>query len=232
MRSETEAMLKQKLASGEPAFMASLSFNSPNLVEYLGRLGFDAVMLDCEHTSASFERVEEMARAARAARIAAIVRPEKLDRAMITRYIDCGADGIMVPLVQNAAMAREAVDIVRYARPRTHDRLLIVVMVESLEAVEALPAILAVEGIDVFFVARGDLAKSMGLAGEKTHPDVRPVLDRAFASITAAGASLGAAGDFATVREVIGKGARLVLVSVEGLLAHGFTAYRQRIAAG
>ena len=71
--------LKRIFANCGNAVMVNLTFNSPNLVEYLASLGFEAVMLDCEHTSASVERVEELARAARAAGIAAIVRPEKLD---------------------------------------------------------------------------------------------------------------------------------------------------------
>jgi 4-hydroxy-2-oxoheptanedioate aldolase len=223
---------KPRILAGGSAFMAHVRFNAPNLVEYLGRLGFDAVMLDCEHGSASVERIEEMARAARAAGIAAIVRPEKLDRAIITRYINCGVDGIMVPLVQDAAMAREIVQIVHYARPADHTRLLVIAMIESVEAVAALPEMLAVDGIDVFFVARGDLSKSMGYLGEKTHPAVQPVLDRALATILGAGACVGAAGDFGTVREVMAKGARLVLVSVEGLLAQATRAYMERAKAG
>lgn len=225
-------MLKQKLAAGGPAFMAHLRFNAPNLVEFLGRLGFDAVLLDCEHSSASVERIEEMARGARAAGIAAIVRPEKLDRAIITRYIECGADGIMVPLIQDAAMARELVGIVRYARPTSHAKLLVIAMIESTAAVDALPEILAVEGIDLFFVARGDLSKSMGFHGEKTHPAVQPVVDRAMAAILGAGAWVGAAGDLDTVRDVIAKGTRLVLVSVEGLLTQGARTYLERARGG
>jgi len=68
--------LKQTLDGGGTAVMVNLTFNSPNLVEHLAALGFDAVMLDCEHTSASVESIEELARAARAAGIAAIVRPD------------------------------------------------------------------------------------------------------------------------------------------------------------
>ena len=81
--------LKQILRDDRLVIMVNLMFNSANLVEYLGGLGFEAVMLDCEHSSASVERIEELSRAARAAGISAIVRPEKLDEALITRYLDC-----------------------------------------------------------------------------------------------------------------------------------------------
>lgn len=225
-------MLKQKLSTGAPVFMARVPFNAPRFVEHLGRIGLDAVMLDCEHTSASVERIEELARAAHAVGIPAIVRPETLDRAVITRYLDAGADGIMVPLVETAAMAREIVQILRYARPRNHAELLAIAMIESVPAVDALPEMLGVEGIDVFFVARGDLAKSMGLAGEKTHPAVQPVLDRALATIRDAGAWAGAAGDADGVEAVVRKGARLVMVSPDALLQRAFAEYRQRATAG
>lgn len=223
--------LKQKLDAGGPVFMARVPFNAPKFVEHLGYIGCDAVMLDCEHTSASVERIEEMTRAARAVGIPAIVRPETLDRAVITRYLDCGVDGIMVPLVEHAAMAREIVRILRYARPNTHAQLLAVAMIESVAAIDALPEMLGVEGIDVFFVARGDLAKSMGLAGEKTHPAVQPQLDRALATLRAAGARIGAAGDIDSVAEVVRKGARLVMVSPDALLQRAFAEYRRRATA-
>lgn len=223
--------LKQTLAGGKLAVMVNLMFNSPNLVEYLGALGFEAVMLDCEHTSASVERIEELARAARAAGIAAIVRPEKLDEALITRYLECKVSGLMIPHVDDAATARRIVDAVRYALPATYADILIIAMLESADAMKNIDEILAVDGIDLFFIARVDLSKSLGFKGDKHHPEVRAAVDRLIDRIQAAGRQVGVAGDYDRVDEMAGKKVNLIFVSTKGLLEPGAKSYRQRALA-
>jgi 2-keto-3-deoxy-L-rhamnonate aldolase RhmA len=222
--------LKQVLSGGGTAVMVNLTFNSPNLVEYLGSLGFDAVMLDCEHTSAWVERIEELARAARAAGIAAIVRPEKFDETLVTRYLDCKVAGIMVPHVDDAATAQRIVDVVRYALPDRHQDIVIIVMLESSVALANLDEILAVDGIDVFFIARVDLSKSMGLGGDKRHPEVVATVARSIARIRAAGRHAGAGGDHDNLSEVVRHGARLVFVGTRGLLEPGARSYLEKVA--
>lgn len=221
--------LRKRLALGERLTMVHLAFNSPNLVEYLAELHFDAVMIDCEHTSASVERVEEMVRAARASGIAALVRPESATPEILTRYIDCKADGLVIPHVESVQDAQAIVDAVRYARPRDHDKLLLVAMLESVRALEALESICTVDGIDVYFLARVDLSKSMGLGGDKTHPRVRAEIDRAITRIRAAGRHAGAAGDMNGVIEVAGLGAQLIFVTAKALLQFGAEQYLSRL---
>lgn len=224
------ADLKKVLDGGGTAVLVNLVFNSPALVEYLAGLGFDAVMIDCEHTSASVERVEELARAARASGIAAIVRPEKFDEALVTRYLDCRVAGIMVPHVDDAATARRIVDTVRYALPDRHQDITIIAMLESATAIARLDEILAVDGIDVFFLARVDLSKTMGHGGDRNHPDVVAAVSRAIARIRAAGRCAGAGGDYGVVGEVVKQGARLVFVGTRGLLEPGARAYLDSVA--
>ncbi len=222
--------LKQLLAAGGPAVMVNLTFNSPTLVEHLAALGFHAVMLDCEHTSASVERIEELARAARASGIAAIVRPEKLDEALITRYLDCNIAGIMVPHVDDAAAARRIVEIVRYARPDSHQDLVVIAMLESAAAVAHIDEIVAVDGIDVFFLARVDLSKSLGYGGDKRHPEVVATVERMIARIRASGRRAGAAGDYDRVGEIVEQGVGLVFVGTKGLIEPGARSYLEQVA--
>ena len=220
--------LKQMLQDDHLVMMVNLMFNSPNLVEYVGALGFEAVMLDCEHSSASVERIEELSRAARAAGISAIVRPEKLDDALITRYLDCRIAGLMIPHVDDASTARRIVEIVRYALPSDHENILIIAMLESAQAVSNLDEILAVDGIDIFFIARVDLSKSLGYRGDKHHPEVRATVDRLVQRIRAAGRHVGVAGDYDRVEEMAAKDVNLLYVSTKGLLEPGARAYRER----
>ena len=140
--------VKEKLVRGETATMVLVNYPSPALVEQLGRLGFDIAMIDCEKGSATVERIEEMCRGARAAGIAAVVRPWSGDAGLISRYLDLGADGVMVAAIDETAAAQALVDAVRYARFKDHADKLVIAMIESPQAIERLPRLLAVEGID------------------------------------------------------------------------------------
>ena len=224
------ADLKKLLAGGGTAVLVNLGFNSPVLVEHLAGLGFDAVMIDCEHTSASVESVEDLARAARASGIAAIVRPEKFDEALITRYLDCRVAGIMVPHVDDAPTARRIVDAVRYALPDRHQDITIIVMLESATAIANLDEILAVDGIDAYFLARVDLSKSMGYGGDRKHPAVVDCVRRSIARIRAAGRCAGAGADYGAEGEIVRQGARLLFVGTKGLLEPGARAYLDSVA--
>jgi 4-hydroxy-2-oxoheptanedioate aldolase len=102
--------MKQKPAAGEVVTMFNPDFASPRLVEYVAGFGLDVAWTDAERMSCDFERVEEMARAAG---IAPGARPWMSDAGLITRYFDCGVDGIMFPHREDAATARRMVDIVR-----------------------------------------------------------------------------------------------------------------------
>jgi hypothetical protein len=77
-------------------------------------LGADAIFVDCEHGSWSFEDVRVTAQAIRGAGGAAIVRPHSHERPILIRYLNAGADGLMVPMVDTADQARAIVDAVRY----------------------------------------------------------------------------------------------------------------------
>src|SRR5262244_3005264 len=91
--------LKTKLAAGRAATLINADHASPTLVEKLGQFGFDAVLIDCEHGTPGPERVEEMARGAHSGGLVAVVRPETGLDWLLRRYLVCGVDGWMVPLV-------------------------------------------------------------------------------------------------------------------------------------
>ncbi len=154
------------------------NFPSAALVEHAGSLGFDVAFIDCEHGSASFERAEELARAARAAGITSLLRPWTNERTIITRFLDCGVGGIQFPGVETAAAAREAVEMVRTARGKRFDDTLVVAMIESTAAIKNLHEIIAVEGLDAVVIGLSDLARDLGHAGENQHPEVRRAVDK------------------------------------------------------
>lgn len=220
--------MKARLRAGEVATLVHSSHPSPSLVEKLGEYGFDSVLIDCEHGSAGPETVEEMARAANLAGIVSIVRPEDALPPLVTRYIECGADGLMVPLVSDARTARSLVDRLRFSAPFDWPDRFLIVMIETLEAVGNLPEILAVDGIDAFLVAPGDLALTMGCVpftyewqdGQRAK-EVDAIVDRAIGTIVDAGKVCGTLVNRDDVQSYIEKGVRLVYDHANHMLARG-----------
>jgi len=177
---------KEKLRDGGTVLVFNPNFPSPALVEHAGGLGFDVAFIDCEHGTAGFERTEELARAARAAGMTSILRPWSRERGLVTRFLDCGVGGIQFPGIDDADSARAAVEMVRAARGDGFSDTLVTVMIESTAAMEHLPAIARVEGLDAIVVGLADLAASLGHAGENRHPDVRRAVGRIIDTVRAA----------------------------------------------
>ena len=111
MRTNT---LKQKLAAGQPVFGSMITFPAPPVVEMLGFLGYDWVLIDNEHGSITVDLAEEMIRAAEYAGAAPIVRPVGNRPDIIAPFLDRGAWGVQVPHVNTADEARAAVAAVKY----------------------------------------------------------------------------------------------------------------------
>jgi len=182
---------KEKLRAGGTVLVFNPNFASPALVEHAGSLGFDVAFIDCEHGSADFERVEDMARAARAGGMTSILRPWSTEEGLVTRYLDCGVGGIQFPLVATEDAARAAVEMVRRARGARFDETLVTVMIESTQALENIDSIVAVPGVDAFVIGLADLARSLDHAGDHQHADVQAAVDAIIAACTRAGSVAG-----------------------------------------
>lgn len=222
--------VKEKLARGESVSMVLVNYPSPALVEQLGRLGFDIAFIDCEKGSATTERIEEMCRGARAAGIAAIVRPWSSDPGLISRYLDLGADGVMVAAIEDVGAARNLVESVRYARFKDYPDKLVIAMIESPRGIENLPSLLTVEGIDVWFVGPNDLAHRMGFPGQGDRVEVRDAVHQALRTIQAAGKIGGTLASRESAVALQEAGARLLLTRVSELLAHGAKAFHSSLS--
>src|SRR5271166_1821667 len=105
---------KEKLRRDEVVVVVNPDHPSPSLTEFIATLGFDGVFIDCEHGMAGIERVQEMCRAARVVGVQSVVRPEADAPHLITRYLDAGAGGVMVPHIETPEAARSVVEAVRY----------------------------------------------------------------------------------------------------------------------
>jgi 4-hydroxy-2-oxoheptanedioate aldolase len=224
--------LHQRLARGDSVLMVNPNHVSPTLCEKLVRSGADSVFIDCEHGLASFEDIHHMAKAARYAGGYGIVRPQNQERSTITRCLNAGADGVMVPLIHTAEIARQVVHTFRYACPDDHASRLLVGMVESVEAVRNLDEILAVEGIDVFFVGPGDLSQSMGYSpavapGKRRPQPVLDAVDQTLQRIRAAGKIAGTLVVRQDVQHLVSAGAQLLYYHADPFVNEGVALMRQ-----
>lgn len=215
--------VKEKLRRGGTVLVFNPNFPSPALVEHAGSLGFDVAFIDCEHGSSGFERVEELARAARAAGMTSILRPWSMERGLVTRYLDCGVGGIQFPGIETAESAREAVAIVRGARGGGFADTLVAVMIESPAAVANLAAIVAVEGIDAVVVGLADLASSLGHPGDGRHPEVRRAVDDIIRTASRSGGAVAGFNlhHWEEGRDLKEKGVRWLTIHAKTLLARG-----------
>ena len=247
---------KAKLAEGNVVFGAIISRYAPDLVELFGAIGYDFVMIDCEHGPMDLDQVEHMVRAAEVFDITPIARIPDHAESTILRFLDRGLQGIIVPHVNTPEEADAVARAARYypqgyrgvGGGRAHDygvkvsraestewinsQTLVIPMVEDTAAVENLDGILGVPGVDILHVASGDLGQSMGNPGPV---EVRRLMSQLIPKIRAGGKLVGVGGnspaDAAGIAEFIQLGANFVTISALGLLRLGAEDFRQRVAA-
>jgi 2-keto-3-deoxy-L-rhamnonate aldolase RhmA len=168
----------------------------------------------------------------------------------ITRVFDLGMNGIVVPHVNTKADAERIVQAAKFApvglrgmyrgrqafgRPsdyfqQANDETIIIVLIEEIQAVENLSEILTVDHIDVFFVAPGDLAQTMGYIGQPAHPEVQVVIDDALRQIVAAGRVAGALGNEETLGRYASLGVRFFLINYDAWIRQAAQEYLSGVA--
>jgi 4-hydroxy-2-oxoheptanedioate aldolase len=211
-----------------------ITIPSPVVTQAMAAAGADAVIIDMEHGAVDHAAAQAMIAATAGTDCAPLVRVAEIDAAQVKRVLDLGAEGIVFPLVRTAADAEQAVATLHYP-PRgvrgfgpfiAHsrygqdmmayacgfpDRVVCMLLAETVEAVENIDAICATQGIDVIVVAAFDLSVSLGLPGQFDHPDFAAAVGRIEASCNRAGIPL--AGNALTeqaAQEQFARGYRLI----------------------
>jgi 4-hydroxy-2-oxoheptanedioate aldolase len=252
--------LKQKLRDGKPVFGVMLTFPSPPVVEILGYIGFDWVLLDNEHGSITVDTAEDVIRAAELTGIAPIVRPVANRPEMIAPFLDRGAWGVQVPHVNTREEAEAAVAACKYfpdgergsfsrGRPaeygmggvttqeyfaKANANTLVCLMLEEVKAISNIAEIARVKGVDVLFIGSGDLSQSMGYPGQQAHPEVLAVMEKGVKLIRAAGVVAGVSCPDKLIPKFLGLGVQYFHSNVSSLLQGAGEAYLKTVrqAAG
>lgn len=234
-----ESVVLKKLRNGEPVWCAKTNLTDPNAVEIMGHLGVHCVWICMEHGAINPESVHNHVRAAKMTGMDTVVRVAK---GAYTDYIvplEMDATGIMVPHCMSAAEARAIVEMTRFhplgrrawdggnsdgpfcMRPAAdyhafaNRERFVVVQIEDKEAIDDLEAIVAVDGIDVFFLGPADLSHSYGVAGEFGHPLVQDAIDKLAALCREHGRHWGMPCGPEQAPELIEKGARFLAAGAD-----------------
>jgi 2-keto-3-deoxy-L-rhamnonate aldolase RhmA len=228
--------VKEKLLRDEVAIGPMLLSPDPQVVGVLGAAGFDFVMADLEHTSASLRDLENLVRAADAAGIVPTTRVASSAKADILAVLETGVRAIMVPVVESAEEAHAVVAAARYAPEgrrgifylgyssdycgtppleyfeAANRELLLILQVETARGVENAAEIAAVPGVDCVLVGPGDLSASLGIPWEFDHPRLWEAISHTFRTARLQGKIAGMMpGTPAHARRAYDEGGRLFL---------------------
>jgi 2-keto-3-deoxy-L-rhamnonate aldolase RhmA len=194
-------LTKEKLKAGKVVVGFHMDFASSFILEHLGPLGFDYVFIDCEHPIGMEQLdVENMIRVAELVNVTPIVRVPMNHPKVIANYLDNGAMGVIIPHCRNKELAEAAVRAAKYppdgergiggrmisirTQPldeyckMANEETMVTGLIEDADAVDNLPEILSVKGIDMIIIGRFDLSLSMGYPGQLDHPVFRKTVDK------------------------------------------------------
>jgi 4-hydroxy-2-oxoheptanedioate aldolase len=212
-------VLRAKLATRALVVGVGVDHPSTGLAEVLGRAGFDLVFIDCEHAGPGIERVADMVRAIRVTGAASVLRPWSNEPGLVRRFLDCGIDGLVAPQIESADQAEALVEVfAASADPAEGASPILLPLVETMQGVENVEAILRVPGVDGVQLGPGDLGISLGLPRRGDHARVRELSFSVFRRAAALGRSSGGPINRFDVTEMREAGVNILMVSANDLL--------------
>ena len=208
---KVKAALRQGRAVAGPIVNEARSIGT---VRILARERFDFLFLDMEHAMFGWETMLNLVQASLLCDICPLVRVTDLSYPLVARALDTGAQGIIIPRVDNRAQVEAAVSFAKYpplgrrgaggearigyakldagaAVERSNAETMVVVQIESVEGLNNLTGIAAVPGLDVVCVGPQDLSISMGIPGQFGHPDFVAALRNLVETCAARGVATG-----------------------------------------
>jgi 4-hydroxy-2-oxoheptanedioate aldolase len=212
---------------------------NPGIAQAAAAAGLDFIMFDMEHGPFSIETFSDIAKVARSAGIGIFVRVPELAKGYVSRVMDAGAEGVMVPMISSAEEAEKLAGWARYApvgirglgssgvhtafggmgsdaptfMKRQNEETLAIAQIETKEAIESIEAIAAVEGIDVLLIGPNDLAISMGVPGETQGEVVQSAIGKVAAAAKKEGKVFAMHGSDALLEKWIPEGNMQMVMS-------------------
>lgn len=247
---------KTELTQGRPQIGCWLALAHAYTAEIMAGAGFDWLLIDCEHAPNTLQTTLAQLQAVAAYPVHPVVRPAWNDAVMIKQILDLGAQNLLIPMIDTAEQAVQAVAATRYppqgvrgvgsalARAsrwnRVNDylnqadaRICLLVQLETPKAIANLDSILAVDGVDGVFIGPADLSAALGYRGNPAHPEVQAVIEAAMIRIVASGKAAGIlSADPTLAKRYLELGAVFVAVGSDTtLLARGADALADHFKA-
>lgn len=236
--------LKEALRNGQKQIGLWSTLSSNYTVEVLAGAGYDWLVLDTEHSPADLENLLGQLQAIAPYPTTPVVRVPWNDMVNIKRVLDLGAQSLLIPQINTAEEARNAVAYTRFPPAglrgvagatrgtrfgriknyfkTAHEDICVIVQLESKESLDHLEAIAAVDGVDGLFIGPADLHASLGYPGERAHADVLPTIEQAIRRIVKCGKSAGILTDETLAKRWIDAGSTFVGIGSDvGILARG-----------
>lgn len=206
--SVAQGSFKERLQSGQPLIGTFISeVRNPLIAGMLAEAGMDFLIVDMEHAAYNYETAAAICAVGREAGIGCLVRIPEIRRETVLKPLDMGAAGLLVPQVESVDQVRALVQHAKYppqgkrgaALRRAHNRYgqvadaagylaaaneqtVLVIQVESPQAVEALEDMLTLRAVDGVFVGPFDLSVAMGIPGQLTHPALQEQVEKVIAA--------------------------------------------------
>ncbi len=241
---------RDKLLAGKHVHVLGGHNHTAATIDFIGPLGFDGFWIEGEHAGVTFDKIGDVSRACDLWGISSVMRVHDNNAGLIGRSLDCGVNGIVVPHVSNKEAAENVVKATRFAPigmrgmysgrrgygvenyiQKANDEILTVVLIEEMEAVNNLDEILTVDGIDVFFVAPGDLAQTMGHVGDWSRPEVQDVVSGTLKRIVDAGRIAGTLNNPDTLQEHLDIGVLFLHMYYDAWIREGAAKYFEEVDA-
>lgn len=250
---ETVETIRQRLSSGKVALGAWLTQPSPEMAEAMASLGFHWLAIDLEHGVAGFESMVRACVAAERHGSVPLVRLPSADPYFARRCLDAGAQGLLIPVVEDAVVFSEFVDHCLYPPNgrrgvalgrfnRWGDEFdsyfnefqpLIVPMIETCKGINAADALAALKPVDALFYGPYDLSADLGVAGDLEHESVASALEILKASCAKHAKAAGGhqvAPDPDALTTLIEDGFRLIAYATDVIaMRHALTQGVQRV---
>jgi len=211
--------MKEKLARNEVVASMTVRFaRSIEIAQIAKTAGFDTLYVDMEHNTLSIDTVCQICISAQQIGITPLVRVPANTPEYICRVLDGGAMGVITPHIRSAAEAREMVNLVKFppighrsaggalsqyqyrsfpineTNAGMNNATSLVVMMETVAALENVEEIIATDGVDMLLIGSNDLCGEMGITGQYDHPKLAAAFERTIAAANKVGKHVGVGG--------------------------------------
>jgi 2-keto-3-deoxy-L-rhamnonate aldolase RhmA len=208
--------VKQALREGKTVYGTMMvEFRSSAAAQILAAAGFDYFFIDMEHGTFGYETMSDMIRAGRMAGIAPMVRVSDCQYHLMSRPLDAGAMGLMIPRVETREQVEQIIRWTKYPPwgirgcgastghseyqatkvgefiKHANEQVMVIPQIESEEAIQNIEQIVSVKGVDAAVFGPNDLSISLGVPGEVEHPKMVKAFERVLAACNEAGIACG-----------------------------------------